>query len=204
MIASRFNKAQPLLITSLTKGEKPGAGEDDRHATSFWRANVIGTALSTLAVLPLIAAHLLAWGTDSVWGARDEFHGAIWWWLAAFVVGLVVHEAVHGLCWAWLSGHSARVIRFGIHWRTCTPFAHCREPMPATAYRIGTALSGVLTGVLPAAVGTALALGGLAMFGWLMTLMAGGDLLVLLLLRGVAGSRLIKDHPTRAGCVVQG
>jgi hypothetical protein len=33
-----------------------------------------------------------------------------------------------------------------------------------------------------------------------MTFCAGGDLLVLLLLRGVPANALVEDHPTRAGC----
>jgi hypothetical protein len=39
-------------------------------------------------------------------------------------------------------------------------------------------------------------------FGLLFTFAAGGDALVLWLLRGVAPHRLVEDHPTRAGCFV--
>ena len=81
------------------------------------------------------------------------------------------------------------------------PHAQCTLPLPVSAYRRGAAAPGLLLGLIPAFAGSLFGEGGLAAFGWLMTLGAGGDIVVLWLLRRLPGHVLVQDHPTRAGCV---
>ncbi len=93
-------------------------------------------------------------------------------------------------------------MRLGFSWKALTPYAHCAAPMPARAYRIGAAAPGVALGLLPAALAWATGSGAVLAFALLFTLAAGGDALILWLLRGVPPERLVVDHPTRAGCLV--
>jgi hypothetical protein len=63
-------------------------------------------------------------------------------------------------------------------------------------------MPGLLLGLLPAAVGI---ISGHALtfyFGLMLTAAAGGDLLVLWLLRGTSPHSLVLDHPTKPGCLV--
>ena len=55
---------------------------------------------------------------------------------------------------------------------------------------------------LPFVVGTVLGSPSLALFGMIFVFAAGGDLLVLWLIRGVDARALVQDHPSRAGCIV--
>jgi hypothetical protein len=66
---------------------------------------------------------------------------------------------------------------------------------------VGAAAPGLLLGVVPAIAGAVTGAGAVAAFGWLMTLGAGGDMVVLWLIRSVPGHVPVQDHPTRAGCV---
>ncbi|MDX1531036.1 MAG: DUF3267 domain-containing protein [Rhodothermales bacterium] len=156
-----------------------------------------------VGVLP--ACTVLALAFVAVWGWGAFASGFAWLFddlvrfLLLFTAGVLVHEGLHGLAWR-LAGAPAGTVRFGFQWKTLTPYAHCTAPMPARAYRIGAAAPGVALGLLPAAVGLAVGGGAWMAFGLLFTLAAGGDALILWLLRGVAPERLVEDHPERAGC----
>ena len=65
------------------------------------------------------------------------------------------------------------------------------------------ALPGLVLGVLPTAVSWLLGSGALVLFGSLMLITALGDLMILWLIRDVPAGRLVLDHPSEAGCLVQ-
>jgi len=67
---------------------------------------------------------------------------------------------------------------------------------------MGGAAPGILVGILPYLIG--LLTGDLlwALWGYLFTLAASGDWIVLWLLRKIPRQSLVEDHPTRAGCTV--
>jgi hypothetical protein len=152
---------------------------------------------------PLAAALGLAFAAR--WGAPELARG-VWTLLDPLVLvlsvptGIVAHELIHALAWAMFAHRPLRSIRFGVQWRSLAPYAHPRDPMPVSAYRAGAIAPAILLGFLPAAL--AIATGHSPLMAWslLFTLAAGGDLVVLWLLRGVEPGRLVEDHPTRAGC----
>jgi hypothetical protein len=69
-------------------------------------------------------------------------------------------------------------------------------------YRIGAAAPGFLLGIIPWLI--SLFNGSLLLFffGLAYTSAAGGDFLVLWLLRPVKPNTLVEDHPSNAGCYV--
>jgi hypothetical protein len=116
--------------------------------------------------------------------------------------GIILHELLHGAAWAYFGQKPLSAITFGVHWKTLTPYAHCRETLTVEAYRIGALTPAIVLGLLPTL---------LAVFGgmpWLLfpailfSAAAGGDLLIIWLLRKERGSSLVLDHPDRAGCLV--
>ncbi|HEX5807060.1 MAG TPA: DUF3267 domain-containing protein, partial [Anaerolineales bacterium] len=112
------------------------------------------------------------------------------------------HELIHGISWV-LFGHKPfSSVKFGFQWKTLTPYAHLKEPVKVNAYRLGAFLPGFVLGILVYSLSLVLGDGNLFLFGLLHTAAAGGDWLVLWLLRKVKSGTLVEDHPTHAGCYV--
>lgn len=82
------------------------------------------------------------------------------------------------------------------------PYAHAILPLPAWAYRWGTAMPLLLLGLVSAPAGIGFRDPRIAGFGMLFTRVAGGDLAVLWLMRGLPRRAWVQDHPERAGCLV--
>ncbi len=95
-------------------------------------------------------------------------------------------------------------MKYGFQWRTLTPYAHPRVPIPARAYQIGAAMPGLLLGVVPAIAGIVSGRAAFSAWGTIFLAAAGGDLLVLIKLGKIPGDLLVQDHPTRFGCAIIG
>lgn len=121
------------------------------------------------------------------------------WFLLFLVVGAVAHEGLHALGWMVAGRIPARSFRFGVMWRYGTLYAHCDAPMPMRAYRVGGALPGIVTGVVPWLAGLLLDHLTLALAGALLTAGAAGDGALLWASRRVPGGARVVDHPTEVG-----
>jgi hypothetical protein len=132
--------------------------------------------------------------TESTWG--------LGWLFLAVILGIVVHELIHGLAWAVAGQKPFSAIKFGFQWKTLTPYAHLKEPVEVNAYRIGAFMPGFILGILAYFLGLALGDGNLLWFSLIHTAAAGGDWLILWLIRKEKAGSLVEDHPTRAGCYV--
>lgn len=177
-------------------------GKRREVSVSMAKANVF----SMVTVLPLVALFYYSfvnrWGFASLSRGVDLIFEHVSLSLFCLLIGVIVHELIHGFTWSLLGGHPHRAIRYGIQWRTLTPFAHCTMPLPARTYRVGALLPGLLLGVVPVLAGIDKGNSTLFVFGLLFTAAAGGDFLIVWLLRGVHPASRLEDHPTRAGCIV--
>ncbi len=162
-----------------------------------------GAALVAAAVpvAAFIGLYRSLQGPNSIGAALDAFLDRPWVWISGLVLGVVLHELIHGVAWAAAAGRPLGIIRFGVNWKALAPHAQCTVPVPARAYRLGAAAPGLLLGLVPSMAGAFTGAGAVAVFGWLMTVGAGGDLVVLWLIRSLPGAVLVQDHPTRAGCM---
>ena len=178
---------------------EPSAAEE--RTASVAQANVAALVGVLPGLVALVVVDGLVWG----WGALGDGFGALisplWRFLLLFVGGVLVHEGLHGIAWR-LAGAAPGSVRLGFQVQTLTPYAHSSAPMTARAYRIGAATPGIVLGIVPAVIGLVLGVGAVFWFGLLFTLAAGGDALILWLLRGVSGRRLVEDHPSKPGCLV--
>jgi Putative zincin peptidase len=147
-------------------------------------------------VVPLIPFSLI-WGREPLLTAFTN--SAI---IAPALVLVVAHELLHAISWKFAGGLSFRDFKFGIAWKTLSPYCHAMKPMTARAYRFGAIMPGLVLGLLPIAVSTLTGDGFLAVLGALLTAGAVGDVYVLWLLRDVPSSVQVIDHPKRAGCIV--
>jgi len=122
--------------------------------------------------------------------------------LIILLLGVMAHELLHGLGWSIYTQHGWRSIRFGIMWSFLTPYCHCSEPLAMKSYRIGSILPALVLGFLPSLIAMAIGNLGLMIFGFFFTFAAGGDFLMLWLLRKEKPDALVEDHPDRIGCTV--
>jgi len=142
-----------------------------------------------------------------IWGLMQFLDGfslflRLMYFIPALIAGIIVHEVIHGITWAYCGRKPLKTVTFGCQLKSLTLYAHCREPMGIGAYRTGALMPGLITGIVPSAIGIATGNGWIMAYGILFTVAAGGDMLVLWLIRGVEPGKLVKDHPARAGCYV--
>jgi hypothetical protein len=161
--------------------------------------------LVLLSTGPVVAGLALAFASRWGWPALAQ---GVWSLLEPSVLvltvlpGVIAHELLHALGWAISARRPLSAIRIGVNWRGVSPYAHLKDPMPVQAYRIGAILPAVVMGLLPA--GVAIVLGKPLLMAWSLFFLftAGGDFVVLWLIRDVDAGKLVQDHPTRAGCRV--
>jgi len=176
---------------------EPSAPADDRSISTA-RANVVA-----LAIIPVLAALVLVpfgvlHGTGSLGGAWNRITAPLLF-IPLVLVCIVVHEALHGVGFL-AAGVPRSSLKFGVQARTLTPYATCTVPITVRRYRLAGALPAVVLGVLPMLASWITGRAELAMFAFWMLAFAGGDLLILWLIRDLPAETRVIDHPERAGC----
>lgn len=153
-------------------------------------------------VVVLFAIYIYRWGWQHFLVGISDLSRHPILCLMGYFAGLIVHELIHGLTWRFLGNKPSSAIKYGVNWKALMLYAHCKEPMDVGAYKLGVAMPGVLLGLLPAFLGILTSNSLFLTFGLFFTLVAGGDILILWLLRKVEAGMLVEDHPTRIGCYV--
>jgi hypothetical protein len=173
-----------------------------RDATiSALAANAIGFGVFLAAGVVCVPVFLAVWdGTAFLRGALRFVRLSEL--IPLFLVLIVVHELLHAAGFAWIARVPRTAIRFGVQWKTLTPYAHCRVPVAAFQYRAAVALPGLLLGIVPCIIALAIGSGWLLIWGILMTMAAGGDVAILWAIRSAPSSAEILDHPDKGGCLI--
>ncbi|MFW6069795.1 MAG: DUF3267 domain-containing protein [bacterium] len=167
------------------------------YTVSVLQANVYSFVTGLGPALLGLAGYVAVWDVQGL--GRGMISLSLWGMLLVAVVGIVVHELLHGVGWLAAGRLPREAVKLGFQWKVLTPYAHARVPMPARAYRWGVALPGLALGILPMLLGIVVGNGTLLAFGFFFTFTAGGDFLVLWLLRRVPGTALVEDHPSEVG-----
>jgi hypothetical protein len=164
---------------------------------SMARTNVI-VSIGTIPVgLAQLMLFVLIHGIDNVFRI-----GNLTMLVLAVLVGIPIHELIHALGFVIFGRKPFSVIKLGIQWKTLTPYAHLKEPLEVNAYRIATFMPGLILGMLPYLLSLLTGNSDLFWFSLVHLLAAGGDWLILWLIRNVRKGSLVEDHPTNAGCYV--
>ncbi len=122
--------------------------------------------------------------------------------LVVMLAGIVVHELIHGLTWAIFCKNGYKSIRYGVMWQYLTPYCHCKEPLRLRQYITGAIMPAIILGFIPSMVAIINGSFLLLLFGLFFTLAAGGDFLVIWMLRNEKKSSYVQDHPDEVGCFV--
>jgi hypothetical protein len=167
---------------------------------SLERANVVALVLfPVLLVVTLLPFWAIHGGAALADGASVVF--IPWVFFPAILVAIVVHEGLHAVGFL-VAGAPRGALHFGVDRKTLSPYAGCRTPVRADAYRLSVLLPGLVLGVLPWIYGMVAGAGWAVVWAALMILTAGGDAMILWIIRGLHGATLVLDHPTRAGCLI--
>lgn len=119
------------------------------------------------------------------------------------IAGIVIHELLHGFVWSMYTKKGWKSISFGIVWKYLTPYCHCSEPLLLRPYRIGSLLPAIVLGIIPSMIAIAAGNIWLIAFGFFFTFAAGGDFLILWLIRNEKATTMVQDHPDKIGCIIQ-
>ena len=99
------------------------------------------------------------------------------------IVGIVVHELLHGLVWGLCCEDHFRSISFGFVWKMLTPYCTCSQPLKQSYYIAGSIAPYLLLSILPCAIGVISSNLFVFMFGIIMVLGAAGDILIMRMIR---------------------
>jgi hypothetical protein len=125
-----------------------------------------------------------------------------WKFFVVVVLGIPVHELLHALFFLISTHGKLSSIRFGIMREYLTPYCHCSQPMKIRAYMIAAAAPGVILGLIPVFVSYFNVRLDFLVFGIFYILSAGGDFLMIWMLRNEPRSKYVLDHAEKAGCWV--
>jgi hypothetical protein len=201
-VLSGFSRSLDMtdpVYPSETNAATPVSFRRVDRSVSLLRANFLMVYFAFPSVILLGGVFVFFWGGTPL---LSVLTGGYMISLIVLLLGILTHEAIHGLTWKFATGKPFGVITFGFDWKTITPYAHCREPMAVNHYRLGAVMPLILLGIVPSLFAIAGGQGGLMAFGLFFTFAAGGDMLILWLLRDVAPPALVEDHPSQAGCYV--
>lgn len=166
------------------------------QAISLLRAYLIILFLTIPLILITIVPHFL------IWGRPLEVNFLTVSFLAAFALGSIAHELLHGFGFWYFGGASWNALRFGINWKAGALYAECDASISARAYRIAAVLPALVLGFVPVFIGLSIGNSWFTGYGYIMLCVSGGDFAVLWTVRKLSNSDLVKSHPEKLGCIV--
>ena len=122
--------------------------------------------------------------------------------VTTMIIGIILHEIIHGLTWAIFTKNGFKSMEFGILLKTLTPYCHCKEPLKVKQYIIGAIMPSIILGLLPSIL--AIILGNIILltFGGFFTIAAFGDFMIINLIKNENKNSYVLDHPSEAGCFI--
>ena len=163
------------------------------------KANIFACVILVVSAIVFLAPFFWIWKDRKT---ISELLGGFGDWSITFLlvlVGIVVHELIHGLTWAFFAKSGWKSISFGVIWKMLTPYCHCDEPMRISGYMTGAMMPCLILGVIPAVV--ALFVGSLPLLAWgvFFIAAAAGDIWMTWLLTKENPKSLVLDYPSEAG-----
>ncbi len=118
------------------------------------------------------------------------------------IVGIVLHELIHGISWAIYAKQGFKSIKFGILKQMMTPYCHCKEPLLLKHYIIGAIMPAIILGFIPAIIALIMGSFSLMLFAAFFTMAAIGDFMIIQLIKNENANSWVLDHPSEAGCYI--
>lgn len=178
----------------------------EEHIIDVSEASRLGCSLMIPVFLIYIFPYLLCW-KDSlsaaffIDGYLDVMHPMLYpvVGLAIMILGIVLHELLHGLPWSLFAKSGWSSIRFGILKPQFVPYCHCTEPLRIAHYIIGALTPLVVLGFAPVIYAWVTGNWLYLVFGAFFTVSAIGDVMIVCTMRRLKLNTWILDHPAEAG-----
>lgn len=174
-------------------------------------ANTKGLLILLFVFLAFGIPYFLMWREQFEWTTIKSVLKSMEWWtpllnvLLAYVVmalGVVLHEFIHALSFVGFTQGGWKSIKFGILKETFTPYCHCKEPLKVKHYIFGALTPAVVLGIIPVIAAMAIGNVWMLLFGMFFTAAAGGDFMIVDLIRKEKKDDYVQDHPSEAGCFI--
>lgn len=162
-------------------------------------ANMLALVIAAPFMLTAIIPYVLLHGNPL---AQDYNQGLF---IVSMLVGIVVHELIHGLTWSFFAKEGWKAIEFGVIWQYLTPYCTCSTPMKKRPMILAAIMPTIVLGFLPAVLGIILGQALPLLLGVVMIAGGGGDMMIILNIlkyRTEAKEVLFLDHPYEVGTFV--
>ena len=170
--------------------------EPQKKTISMLTANLL-----SIALLVVVGA-LLGFAYYAIYGDLGFNHSGSdsLLFILFFVLGIVVHELVHGITWIFITHKGFSHLSFGF--LPGGVYCHIDVPMPKRHYVTGALMPLLLVGIIPALV--AFCIGSLLWLelGIVFIVSAIGDIMIVWAIRKEPSDVLVYDHPSEAGCYI--
>lgn len=178
----------------------------EEHIIDVQAASRLGCSMMIPVLLSYFLPYFLFWKESlSTAFFVDGYLDVMPLWLYPIVailiviLGIVLHELLHGLPWSCFAKKGWSSIRFGVLKPQFVPYCHCNEPLRIWQYIIGALTPLVVLGFGPVIYAWTTGNWLLLLFGTFFTVSAIGDVMVVYTMRKLKADTLILDHPSEAG-----
>jgi Putative zincin peptidase len=173
--------------------------KQEERTIDFSKVNLYAVLYAMPFVALVAVPYYLIWGNNFNKTPSLTFYA---WGALIVISGIVIHELIHGLTWSLFAKEGIKSIKFGIIWKALMPYCNCKEPLPVGGYMVGGVMPAVILGFIPAII--ALLTGNHSLFSLaiIFILSAGGDFMMLDILRKEPKDNFVLDHPTKVGCYI--
>jgi len=166
------------------------------------KANLLAIPIVIISIITLVLPFIIIWDWKTFTNGFYGIYLTLPYFITIFVLGAFIHEILHAVGFLIFGRLNYSQIKIGIIWKYITPYAHCKIPLKAAIYRIALVLPLLTLGIIPSLIAILLGKSWLLIYGIIFTVLAGGDILVLFIIRRIKGDELVKDHPENCGCYV--
>lgn len=166
------------------------------YTMGFGKVNLIAITLIIPITIIFLLPFVLIWDYQAFVVGKNSFMIFLF---PILILGTIIHELLHGVCWGYYAQNGMKSIKFGINWKYITPYCHCKEPLKVKHYRLGGAMPLIVLGIIPSLIAIVIGNGFLLCFGIFFTWAAGGDIIALFMLKDLDKNIYIFDHPSKMG-----
>ncbi len=176
----------------------------EKHIIDIAKANGYGLLAFPVFTALYLVPYILVWGDRFKFSYIKENFNGIEFGIGTFslfiilVVGIVLHELIHGITWAVFAKRGFKSIKFGFMVKMLTPYCHCKEPLKVKHYVLGAIMPAIILGFIPAIIAIAIGSFKLLLFAIFFSVAAIGDFMIIYLIRKEPKNSYIQDHPSEA------
>ena len=172
------------------------------HSISMLKANLYSLPLVIGLIIFLSEPFLLIWGKQQLLSSFPIIYLNLEIFIPVLIIGAVLHEVLHALSFLIIGKVTKENVKLGFQWRSLTPYAHCKIPVNASLYRVSLLMPALVMGIIPWFVALTTGNGWLLVYAVIFTIVGGGDILTIWIIRKVNPNQFVQDHPSNCGCYV--